>query len=69
MTSYERDTALYEVISKHGGVRPVVFTLTPEEWTAFAAYCDEVFRFEPRAKVETDAKHAPLFRAIRRSAF
>ena len=67
--AFLRDAALFKVISQHG-FRPVVWQVTPAEGAELATKFAKLFGFEPRRKVEaeTDAKHAPLFRAIKQSS-
>jgi hypothetical protein len=62
-----RDAELFRVISKHG-IHPVVFAITKEEAAELAQPFAQMFSFAPAASAETDAKHAPLFRAIRQSS-
>lgn len=74
-----RDAALYEMISKHG-LRLVVFNASKEEAATIAGQLTERFAapflrrqlaplLDANAlqKLREEAKHAPLFRAIRQS--
>ena len=71
---FQRDAELYRVISKHG-IRPVVFDIGEYDAARLAARLAGMFKFpalnaadaETKAKLREEAKHAPLFRAIRQS--
>jgi hypothetical protein len=72
--TFERDRALYAVISRHG-FRPVVFDTSEYEAARLAARLAGMFKFpalhadaETKAKLREEAKHAPLFRAIKQSS-
>jgi hypothetical protein len=70
--SYQRDAAIYRVISRCG-VKPVVFDIAPEQEAALADEINRIFGLPVLDDAETEQReheaeqHAPLFRAIKQS--
>jgi hypothetical protein len=65
--SYQRDAALYAVISKHD-FKPLKWNIRPEDNAAIAVELDDYFRcfaafVEQRERAAE--QHAPLFRVIK----